>query len=342
MDDAKMFVAKLKLTGKWLLKALLAAVLAVAILSAFCFFYYNYGVRKTNLTGATDYSWENAFFCHMEEGIGFGVYDEDGFNNGNYPGGQIDVLLMGSSHINAYNVKYDQGLAWILNTKEWDKTVYNIGMEGHDLARQAYNLPYALDYYEPNEYVVLEMFQIPSEEEMQSVLDGTWERSSAYDAGVIYYLQKIPFFRILHKKIADYRGSVTPVNTISTNAMEETESQESVQEETSMEKTRDAFLSNISRICEEKKVKPILLYHTVPLRTEKTWVFQSDADTISSWRDTCEEEGILFLDATKAFEDRYMKNYHIPYGFSNTKIGWGHLNADGHQILAELLYEALR
>ncbi|MEZ3460960.1 MAG: hypothetical protein K1W23_02095 [Lachnospiraceae bacterium] len=40
----------------------------------------------------------------------------------------------------------------------------------------------------------------------------------------------------------------------------------------------------------------------------------------------------------RAFEDHLV----VPYGFQNTAIGDGHLNADGHRIVARELYQVLK
>ena len=85
----------------WICKCIFAGVLASAIFCAVSVFYYNIGRHLSNPSGATDYLWDgNAFYCQMREGFGFGVTDEDGFNN-SYPGvtSDADVLVMGSSHM---------------------------------------------------------------------------------------------------------------------------------------------------------------------------------------------------------------------------------------------------
>lgn len=44
--------------------------------------------------------------------------------------------------------------------------------------------------------------------------------------------------------------------------------------------------------------------------------------------------------------DTYAREYKeklvLPYGFSNTKPGYGHLNEAGHQMVADVLYPLLK
>ena len=49
---------------------------------------------------------------------------------------------------------------------------------------------------------------------------------------------------------------------------------------------------------------------------------------------------IVFVDTGDAFLKAYENDYSVPYGFSNTTIGNGHLNQTGHRIVAEEFYKA--
>lgn len=59
-------------------------------------------------------------------------------------------------------------------------------------------------------------------------------------------------------------------------------------------------------------------------------------------REACQRNGITFLDAGDAWLQAYADSSTVPYGFSNTAMGSGHLNESGHRVLAELLLEALK
>ena len=41
------------------------------------------------------------------------------------------------------------------------------------------------------------------------------------------------------------------------------------------------------------------------------------------------------------FEEYYNENCKLPRGFSNTKIGSGHINEDGHRVIAERLFSEI-
>ena len=91
----------------WLGKAALAGLLAFALLCFFCLLYYNVPVHDVNPTGATEYKWEpGRFYSRGTEGFAMGRTNSDGFNNlfDYAPGDPIDILLMGSSHMEGFNV----------------------------------------------------------------------------------------------------------------------------------------------------------------------------------------------------------------------------------------------
>jgi hypothetical protein len=51
----------------------------------------------------------------------------------------------------------------------------------------------------------------------------------------------------------------------------------------------------------------------------------------------CEEHDITFIDMSEDFVAAYNDEKIVPYGFSNTIPGEGHLNKYGHEIIAERL-----
>ena len=62
--------------------------------------------------------------------------------------------------------------------------------------------------------------------------------------------------------------------------------------------------------------------------------------TVSRMR-LCEENGIYFISMTERFLNEYAKDYTIPYGFMNTSVAKGHLNENGHRMLADEVYRLI-
>ena len=109
----------MKKVAAWIMKAIAGGVIALLALNAFAMLYYNVPVHYTNPDGATEYKWETStFYSKGTEGFAWGVTNNDGFNNlRDYtPGERIDILLMGSSHMEGFNVAQDENAGAVLNT----------------------------------------------------------------------------------------------------------------------------------------------------------------------------------------------------------------------------------
>ncbi|MDR2376668.1 MAG: hypothetical protein LBD96_09560 [Treponema sp.] len=103
---------------KKIAKFIAAGTVAFLLLNILCLFYYNVPGHVSGKTGATDYVYPgHTYYSQMTEGFGYGRMNNEGYNNiDDYVSQKIDILLMGSSHIEGMNVKQKQTTASILNT----------------------------------------------------------------------------------------------------------------------------------------------------------------------------------------------------------------------------------
>lgn len=101
-----------KKIGKYLIKLFISAVVSFIIISLICFFYYNIPVHYTNNEGYTDYIWEkNKIQSRATEGYALGKTNNEGLNNyDDYTGQPIDILILGSSQFEAFNVMQNDNL----------------------------------------------------------------------------------------------------------------------------------------------------------------------------------------------------------------------------------------
>jgi len=109
-----------------------ASVAAFLLLSGFVFFYSNTGVHINNPDGSTDYVWmPGQIKATASEGYAFFRMDRNGFNNVSTKERNIDILLMGSSQMEAVNVHPTKNTASIINGLNEELYCYNIGISGH-------------------------------------------------------------------------------------------------------------------------------------------------------------------------------------------------------------------
>jgi hypothetical protein len=67
------------------------------------------------------------------------------------------------------------------------------------------------------------------------------------------------------------------------------------------------------------------------------------ADTNNNYfielKKACNNNNIYFIDMTNIFMEAYKTNYILPHGFINTAVGVGHLNINGHRMIANELFK---
>ena len=318
-----------------LLKIFLAGVLALAILSGVCFLISFSGIHIHNDTGATDYKWApHQWKSTVFESYSWINMDENGFSNENvYPRGDIDVLVMGSSHMEAAQLPPAKHAAGLLDAA-LEENVYNIGISGHTLYTCVKNIQNAMDEYAPSDFVIIETATIDlSVSQMQEVLAGEYATIPSYDSGVLYYLQKyVPALKTLYKNISDWRDA-------------EADKSESVvipTDESDYAKTLREFLRTAASPVKANGAQLIIFYHPQFERNDSgEYTLQVDQQKMAVFQDACKNEGIIFLDMSEAFTDMYMCEHVFPHGFSNSAVAAGHLNEYGHQAIAAELIKAI-
>lgn len=321
----------------WLIKAFVAGCIALVLLNAFAFLWYNVPVHYDNPTGATEYVWEShKFYSKATEGFALGRTNNEGFNNiKDYKeGDEIDILLMGSSHMEGFNVAQDENAAAVINQLlEGGKYCYNIGTAGHDLLYCVDNLAAALDRYEPRDHVIIETFSVDFDaESLRSVADGSIAHIPSHNGGIIGLMQKLPYLRLFYTQHFKGGGEAfgnteTPVTTTEDNYLPALEQ----------------MLDIVAAECAEHQVQPIIVYNSSLLLKEDGSAYtNTDTEKLENFRRICQDKGIVFIDLCPRFIEVYETEHKLPYGFSNTSPGGGHINKVGHRIFAEEVCKAIR
>ncbi len=328
---------------KWLCKAIPAGLLALCIVWGICNFYYNPGTHISSETGATDYVWEPGYKAFRStEGFGVTEADRNGYYNSyGVDSEDFEILLMGSSHMEGGNVKPDENTAYLLNEymEKYDLSVYNIAVSGHTFLRCVNNLPNALSEFPPEKYVIIETTSTSLDEDsVNEVLNGEMKAVPSYDSGVIYELQKITPFKLFYSQLenVDFPPKINIKKAQADN--------NSIKEEAAVKSYShyDNIMQYIRRVSEENGVEVIIFYHPALELDKNGEVFTyEDKDDTKHFRDSCKNNGIVFVDMTEEFTDLYKNEHKLPNGFINTSLGKGHLNKYGHQVVARQLSKVI-
>lgn len=322
----------------WILKCIVAFVISLGILSLVGLVYQHSGVHITNPSGATDYKWEPyQYKSTMVENYSWIKMDEHGFNNAYaVKKDTIDILLMGSSHMEAVEVAADKNVGYLLNEKLDEKYTYNVGTSGHTLYTCVKNMEAAVKEYSPQEYVMVETDRLELDiDEMHKVLQREYKTIPSYDKGLMYVLQKsVPSIKNLYNQLdlwrkvdVDYEDSKDDI----------AEAEESIIDDSYDEVLSD-FL-DMANVPVRMSGATLVIFYQPPTQIDKNGVLKNSTNENLQkvFEELCREKNIVFIDMTEAFETLYRKHNKLAHGFYNTAVGVGHLNEDGHRVIAEKL-----
>ncbi len=324
-----------KETAKWIVKAMLAGLAAFAVLCAACAFYFNVPVRVSSPDDTTEYRYEpNRRYFRGTEGFGTGRINNEGFNNlRDYKqGDEINVLLLGSSHMEGFCVPQADSAAAVLNRLfDGEKYVYNIGMAAHTFPYCAEHLERALSVYAPTDAVVIELAKLSyTPSELDAAADGTLPEIGAHEGKIVTAAQKIPYLRLFYTKYFQGGGDA---------AGEDNAAQPPTGD---FEASLSRLLQKLGETGRAHGVDVILAYTPTVLPDEDGHIaVQEQPDERALYQRLCAENGIVFLDLTGRNIAAAEELGRLPFGFANTTPGTGHINRLGLRLFAEGLYEQL-
>lgn len=313
-----------------------AAIIAIVVLSLFTLVYWYDGIHITNHTGSTDYVWRsNEYISTMTEGFTWMRMNSSGFNNADVFQ-QSDILFMGSSHTDDLHFARDKNAAVLVNQLTGLDT-YNIGMSGHTIYRCVDNFNRALNEYHPDKYVVIETSTIElTIKEMKKVIDGTAVPIESFDSGMVYMLQQIPALKPIVNQLKEW----VQIDYKNTPSVKVTVPDKEITEE--YLDTLQSFLNIVRKGSLSSGITTIIYYHPAEkLLPDGSIKYKTNDKYLEAFARTCEEQGIIFVDMTGAFQEMYISDSVLAHGFLNTKVGSGHLNEFGHKAIADKLSEVI-
>lgn len=330
-----------KKTGIWFLKAVAAGVTAFVILSLFCVLYYNPPVHTAAADGATGYTrMSDTFWARGTEGFAMGRTDERGYNN-SYPadGRDVSILMMGSSQTEGLYVNEDACASYLLNeyfaADGSRRYVYNIGMSAHTIYRNVSNLETALELYAPADYVALETGVLSYDSlELQQALGHTMpELPTGTGYPLLDALQTNPYLKLLYQQLSNYRNQETDGSASG-------EGYDVLSPETVP--VDEQLLGYVAQTARAYGCQAIIYYiPEMQLDEDGELLFAATGTTREQYARLCREHGILFVDMTDRVKELYEQEHVLPCGFANTGLDYGHLNEEGHRLLADAIYDAV-
>ena len=329
---------------RWLVKLLLANVFACAIFSVVGYFYYfgGLGIEPPIADEVWKRATPNGRVSRCVEGAVCVRLDANGYNNEYYRRvgrdlTDVDALTMGSSHVEGFNL--NKPFVYLLNERfaeeERPKSFYQCGASSHTLSASVARLEPALKLFRPREYVLIEAGTVPDAKEVRRALNDEFANRPAPEAlrpwfariwGLTWGLGRLNQYVAFRAKRESEAKAPPP-----------RESREALEDDWT------ALARRVVEVARRYNVQPIIFFHlNANLGANGEYLPRPDVENLSAFRAVCEREGIVFVDATERFREEYEENDVWPYGFGNAGIVSGHLNRDGHRIVADVLEETIR
>ena len=331
-----------------LLKFALSSVIAIAVLSVFAIVYDNSPVTVPTNEPFTNSKYQSRqFWSYMKEGFGYGTIDKDGFNNAYLPDDFVprtdtDILILGSSHIEAAQIPEDKNLVYLLNDKlhsdnstDNDLMCYSAGVSGSFIVYTTSTCKYAKDSFDGLDYIVFEAGSLDYPDDLiDGYLAGKYDTHYKGPGTLKALAQTIPAARMIYHNFEDLIKNEF-ANTKSDSKDVATD------KAPSYEKMCDAITDNILSAANDCGAKAILLCHSQLTVGEDGKITAPKSEPLDLYKKVCAEKGIILVDMSDSFIEYYNSNLVLPYGFANTTPGKGHLNKTGHSLISDRLYEVI-
>lgn len=314
---------------KWICKLIISCIISFIILNAVTFIYYNVPSRSEVDDGVSEYKWPaNSFYSRFTEGIAWGKTNNEGYNNLlDYDKNiEINNILMGSSHAEGFNVGQDENIASKLNEITHTYT-YNIGISEHTLPICLSNLEDVIKKYKPTDYIIIETMTISFyDSQINDSLNNNVQLNN-FSNKYIDFLQNFKYLKLVYSQISNLNSGSNVVSN---------------EQAITNKELLNKMLSNAREVCDKNGIKLIIVYHpvlTVNPQNQITPIYNTaDMDV---FKHTCEQNNIIFVNMEDDFIKHYKNSYELPHGFINTKPGEGHLNKNGHELIAKKLKEII-
>ncbi len=332
-----------KRIGGKLLKYGGAFLLATLAMNGACYFYYSPAIQMPNYEKYTAFRMQTGDHNVIgTEGYGSITIDGNGFNNdGDFDFRDAKMLFVGSSQTFAEYVSTSENFVSLLNQKNPDAKAYNLGVSGSDFATTFFRIEPLIENFPNSTALAFEIrANLPSLEELNEI-DKVFKNGDIPDQDafaktgnfIVRFGRSLPLRRILLKQYNDSKKEKT--THITTDCDENPFDAEAYRM-----KLDDVLMKGREKAAGRKIVIFFLPYYE--LQKDGSLLASTDSLKEGIFRQVCEEHDILYISMEKPFMEAYRTRHILPYGFSNSLMGKGHLNAEGYAIMAEVFASEIR
>ncbi len=330
-----------------------AAAVAIAVLlcDLACFLFYDPCQDLPRMHGATTgFLYPESHGVYGLEGYCIANIDEYGYVNRDMERSLPQYVVVGASHTEGLFIPERYRYSDILNDSLFDDGklhVVNIGKSGNYFSVCLQHLDGILGEFPEARAIIIETDSLAYDtkalydSQVQAGFDPGETAQSLTDALsskqklVIGFKKAAPLLRELHKQYYTFLESrKIPEGSDILDP-------EFWQEE--YEGDFETALDDLMKFIRSRTDKQIIiLYHPAVCLEEDGSMKILTNNAEPYYEKVCKANNIDFVDMTDRFLYEYETNHIIPYGFSNTTPGDGHINRDAHRMIAEELEKVIR
>ena len=274
------------------------------------------------------------------EGYSISFIDKNGFSNPDKELADEYVLMMGASHSVGKEVAPDKKYSVLVNDHFSDDDylhTYNIALEGHFLPSQIKHFKAGVEAFDKASAVTIEIVGTDySLKELKDAVDNQVSFDETDSVEGFYKLSKL-------KQIMKIGRSYLPLYAVVESKVDTFKEEKAAAKEyeVDVDEYTEVINSAMALIRSEYDKPIVFVYHpkleihedgTISLVYSKTW---------DIFKDACQKNNIDVIDSGEDILELYEEKHQVPYGFSNTTMGAGHLNEAGHQMLADEIIDYL-
>lgn len=322
-----------------LLKMIVSFSCAFILGNVACFFYSNTANSITNLDRYTTIKRKtrhyNFYGC---EGYGITSTDENGFyNDGRISPEDAEILCVGSSQTEAIHVDTEENYVSRLN--KYDHRAYNLGVSGSFMSENLYRLPFIPRFFSHCKIIVHETPVLPSLKEWDKIIYYLEENDAPVEN--LDWKNKNFLFRLFHS-MPCAELIYDNIKKIFYGRTQNIDNEDSIDMSQYREKANYAMHLLQDRLGDI----PLVIIYLPEYRLEKDGRLSitSDDKCKQILQEACEANHIRFVhdQLSSVIINNYEASRILPRGFLNGRAGFGHLNTEGHRMVAETLHRILQ
>lgn len=285
----------------------------------------------------------NSVTLQGTEGRGRHGVDGKGYLNFDLPLAEDYILVVGSSYVQGKEVKAGKRFTDLMNTtlaaSPEELAVYTVSQDGFYFHNMVKGFQALLQEFPDAGTIILE---VNANSYSAKALTEALEQHP-FDPGqtgdVIY-----DNLSVMQKVVITVKEwfPILNLGKSQLTAMLSSDSNSPAAPEASQYSMEEAVDAAVALLRSQYDGRLIIFYHPdVDIQPDGILTLEED-ERVAMYREACGKYGVAFVDVSAAFLEAYERDYTVPYGFSNTKMGSGHFNEAGHQICADTLLEALK